>query len=314
MDYQVQSLQTPQALAKKRKPIEDRAKRDGRRWGYVFILPQLLGLLLFSLVPLVFVLYLSMAKWDGLGPITFVGLQNFVDQLTSDDLHIALWHTLYYTILSVPGGLIIGLLIAMGLNNVRGKDVYRVLYFMPYITGSVAVGVIWAWLLNSDFGLINLLLRSWFHASGVGWLTTTRYVIPSIALVGIWQGMGFNIVMFLAGLQGIPNSYIEAARMDGANRFQLFRNVTLPLLTPTIFFVTVISVINSFQVFDLTFVLTGGGPGKDSYTMVYHIYHLGFETAAFGEASAAAMVLFVILLLVTLVQFRMQRRWVNYDV
>jgi multiple sugar transport system permease protein len=314
MDYQVQSLQTPQALAKKRKPIEDRAKRDGRRWGYVFILPQLLGLLLFSLVPLVFVFYLSMAKWDGLGPITFVGLQNFVDQLTSDDLHIALWHTLYYTILSVPGGLIIGLLIAMGLNNVRGKDVYRVLYFMPYITGSVAVGVIWAWLLNSDFGLINLLLRSWFHASGVGWLTTTRYVIPSIALVGIWQGMGFNIVMFLAGLQGIPNSYIEAARMDGANRFQLFRNVTLPLLTPTIFFVTVISVINSFQVFDLTFVLTGGGPGKDSYTMVYHIYHLGFETAAFGEASAAAMVLFVILLLVTLVQFRMQRRWVNYDV
>lgn len=314
MDYQVQSLQTPQALAKKRKPIEDRAKRDGRRWGYVFILPQLLGLLLFSLVPLVFVFYLSMAKWDGLGPITFVGLQNFVDQLTSDDLHIALWHTLYYTILSVPGGLIIGLLIAMGLNNVRGKDVYRVLYFMPYITGSVAVGVIWAWLLNSDFGLINLLLRSWFHASGVGWLTTTRYVIPSIALVGIWQGMGFNIVMFLAGLQGIPLSYTEAARMDGANRFQLFRNVTLPLLTPTIFFVTVISVINSFQVFDLTFVLTGGGPGKDSYTMVYHIYHLGFETAAFGEASAAAMVLFVILLLVTLVQFRMQRRWVNYDV
>ena len=314
MDYQVQSLQTPQAITKKRKPLEDRAKRDGRRWGYIFILPQLLGLLLFSLLPLVFVFYLSMAKWDGLGPITFVGLQNFVDQLTSNDLHIALWHTLYYTVLSVPGGLIIGLLIAMGLNNVRGKDVYRVLYFMPYITSSVAVGVIWAWLLNSDFGLINLLLRSWFHAPGVGWLTTTRWVIPSIALVGIWQGMGFNIVMFLAGLQGIPVSYTEAARMDGANRFQLFRNVTLPLLTPTIFFVTVISVINSFQVFDLTFVLTGGGPGKDSYTMVYHIYHLGFETATFGAASAAAVILFVILLVITLIQFRVQRRWVNYDV
>ena len=312
MDYQVQSLEAPQALAAKGKR-RNRGNSDAL-WGYVFLLPQLVGLLVFSLIPLLSVFYLSMASWDGLGPITFVGLQNFIDQLKSDDLHIALLNTLYYTVIAVPGGLIFALLIALGLNNVRGKTVYRVLYFMPFITGSVAVGVIWSFLLNSDFGLFNSLLRSWFHASGVGWLTTTRYVIPSIALVGIWQGLGFNMIIFLAGLQGIPVSYSEAARMDGANRFQLFWRVTLPMLTPTIFFTTVISILNSFQVFDLTFILTGGGPGKDSYTMVYHIYHLGFETATFGPASAAAVILFVILLVVTAVQFRVQRRWVNYDV
>jgi multiple sugar transport system permease protein len=223
-------------------------------------------------------------------------------------------NTLFYTIIAVPGGLFFALLIALGLNNVRGKTVYRVLYFMPFITGSVAVGVIWSFLLNTDFGLFNSLLRSVFHAKGVGWLTDPRFVIPSIALVGIWQGLGFNMIILLAGLQGIPVSYSEAARMDGANKFQLFWNVTLPMLSPTIFFCTVISILSSFQVFDLTFILTGGGPGKDSYTMVYHIYHLGFETSTFGPASAAAVILFAILLAITAVQFRLQKRWVNYEV
>ncbi len=314
MEYQVQALDAPGAVATTAtgKP-HGREKKD-IVWGYIFILPQLLGLLAFSLVPLIAVFYLSMSSWNGLGAISFVGFQNFIDQFQSDDLRIALLHTIYYTVLAVPGGLILAMLIALGLNNVRGKSVYRVLYFMPYITGAVAVGVIWAWLLNSDFGLINSLLRSWFHAKGVGWLTDSRFVIPSIALVGVWQGLGFNMIIFLAGLQGIPVSYTEAARMDGANSFQRFWQVTLPMLTPTIFFTTIISIINSFQVFDLTFILTGGGPGKDSYTMVYHIYHLGFETAQFGLASAAAVILFAILLLLTLLQFRLQRRWVNYDV
>jgi multiple sugar transport system permease protein len=312
MGYQAQTVEAPVAVAAKRKPRE-RKNRDAL-WGYGFLMPQLLGLLLFSIIPLLSVFYLSMASWDGLGPITFVGLDNFIAQLQSSDLHIALLNTLFYTIIAVPGGLFFALLIALGLNNVRGKTVYRVLYFMPFITGSVAVGVIWSFLLNTDFGLFNSLLRSVFHAKGVGWLTDPRFVIPSIALVGIWQGLGFNMIILLAGLQGIPVSYSEAARMDGANKFQLFWNVTLPMLTPTIFFCTVISILSSFQVFDLTFILTGGGPGKDSYTMVYHIYHLGFETSTFGPASAAAVILFAILLAITAVQFRLQKRWVNYDV
>ena len=312
MKYQAQTLEAPKAVATKGKPRK-RGNSDAL-WGYTFLLPQLIGLLLFSIIPLISVFYLSMASWNGLGPITFVGLQNFIDQFQNSDLHIALLNTLAYTAIAVPGGLFLALLIALGLNNVRGKTVYRVLYFMPFITGSVAVGVIWAFLLNSDFGLFNSILRSVFHAKGVGWLTDPRFVIPSIALVGIWQGLGFNMIILLAGLQGIPVSYSEAARMDGANKFQLFLNVTLPMLSPTIFFCTVISILSSFQVFDITFILTGGGPGKDSYTMVYHIYHLGFENATFGPASAAAVILFVILLAITAVQFRLQKLWVNYEV
>jgi len=308
----VQAVEAAQAVATKGKQ-RNRRNRDAL-WGYGFLLPQLIGLLVFSLIPLVSVFYLSMVTWDGLGPITFVGLGNFIDQLQNSDLHIALLNTLFFTLITVPGGLIFALLVALALNNVRGKTVYRVLYFMPFITGSVAVGVIWSLLLNGDFGLLNSLLKAWFHAKGVGWLTDARFVIPSIATVAIWQGLGFNMIIFLAGLQGIPVSYSEAARIDGANKFQLFWRVTLPMLTPTIFFTAVISILNSFQVFDLAFILTGGGPGKDSYTIVYHIYHLGFENATFGAASAAAVILFVILLVITAVQFRLQKRWVNYDV
>ncbi len=313
MASQAQAVATPSAVVAKGKRRDNRAAKD-ILWGYLFISPQLVGMLVFSLIPLLSVFYLSLTSWDGLGPITFVGFQNFIDQFTSDDLRLALLNTLYYTIISVPGGLFFALLIALGLNNVRGKTIYRVLYFTPFITGSVAVAVIWSFLLNSDFGLFNSLIKGVFHGSGVGWLTDQRYVIPSVALVGIWQGLGFNMIIFLAGLQGIPVSYSEAARMDGANRFQLFWQVTLPMLTPTIFFTTIIAILNSFQVFDIVFVLTGGGPGKDSYFIVNHIYHLGFETATFGPASAAAVILFVILLIITLIQFRLQRRWVNYDV
>ncbi len=307
----VQAVEAAQAVATKGKQ-RNRRNRDAL-WGYAFLLPQLIGLLLFSLTPLVSVFYLSMVTWDGLGPVTFVGLGNFIDQLQNSDLHIALLNTLFFTLITVPGGLIFALLVALALNNVRGKTFYRVLYFMPFITGSVAVGVIWSLLLNGDFGLLNSLLKAWFHAKGVGWLTDARFVIPSIATVAIWQGLGFNMIIFLAGLQGIPVSYSEAARIDGANKFQLFWRVTLPMLTPTIFFTAVISILNSFQVFDLAFILTGGGPGKDSYTIVYHIYHLGFENATFGAASAAAVILFVILLTLTGFQFRLQKRWVNYD-
>ncbi|GHO86829.1 carbohydrate ABC transporter permease [Dictyobacter formicarum] len=312
MEYQVSSL----GVAKQGSSRNNLRRRQMSEalWGYFFILPQMIGLLAFALIPLIAVFYYSANNWDGLGPMTFVGFQNYIDQFNSPDLHIALWNTLYYTILTVPGGLILALLAALGLNNVRGKTIYRVIYFMPVVTSSVAVAVIWGWLLNSDFGLINILLKDWFHIHGPGWITDSRFVIPSIAMLSIWSSLGFNMIIFLAGLQGIPATYAEAARIDGANRLQLFFRVTLPMLTPTLFFTTVLSVISSFQVFDQAFVLTGGGPGKDSYTIVYHIYHLGFEQNQFGGASSAAVILFAILLVLTLLQLWFQRRWVTYDV
>ncbi|HLZ57717.1 MAG TPA: sugar ABC transporter permease [Ktedonosporobacter sp.] len=309
MDYSVQLLaSTKQNSLRRRRIIE-------ALWGYVFLLPQLAGLLIFSLIPLVYVFYLSTVSWDGLGPIQFVGLQNFLNQLAPDsDLRTAIINTSYYVLITVPGSVILALLIALGLNKVQGKAVYRVLYFMPYITSSVAVAVIWSWLLNGDFGLINILLRLVFHVQGPSWLTDQRFVIPSIAIVSIWQGLGFNMVILLAGLRNLPATYAEAARVDGANRFQLFWRVTLPMLSPIIFLVTVLSIIFSFQVFDQVFVLTSGGPGKDSYTMVYHIYHQAFEQFQFGSASASAVVLFLIILVVTLIQFSLRNRWVNYEV
>ncbi|HZR38959.1 MAG TPA: sugar ABC transporter permease [Ktedonobacteraceae bacterium] len=313
MEYQAQAGQLASPKAISSKSNTRRRRVSDALWGYVFILPQFVGLLVFAFIPLVAVFYLSMVSWDGLGSIQFVGFKNFIDQFTSDDLHIALTNTFIYTIISVPGGIIVSLLLALGVNRVRGKDIYRLLYFMPQVTSPVAIAVIWLWLLNNDFGLINVLLKSWFHIQGPGWLTDDHLVIPSIAIVSIWASVGFNMIIFLAGLQGIPDTYAEAARIDGANRFQLFWRVTLPLLSPTLFFATVIAIIGSFQVFDLIYVLTAGGPGKDSYVMVYHLYHLAFEQFTFGPASAAAVILFGLILIFTLIQFTLQRYWVHYE-
>ncbi|WP_111324418.1 carbohydrate ABC transporter permease [Thermosporothrix hazakensis] len=282
-------------------------------WGGFFLLPQLIGLVTFSLIPLVIVLWLSLVHWDGLGEVQFVGLQNFIDQLSDPNLRIAFVNTTIYTLITVPGGILLALLVALGLNKVRGKTIYRIIYFMPVVTSSVATGVIWLWLLNSDAGFINVLLRSWFNIEGPAWLIDAHWVIPSISIVSIWSSLGSNMVIFLAGLQNIPSTYIEAARIDGANRFQLFWKVTLPLLSPTLFFITVLSIISSFQVFDQTFVMTQGGPDKASYTIVYHIYNLSFRQFTFGPASASAMILFAVLLVLTLIQFAFQKRWVNYD-
>ena len=310
MEYQVQSITQSRSTRNNMR----RKSRNEALWGYFFILPQMFGLLAFSLIPLGFVFVIAMNNWDGLGAMQFVGFQNYIDQLNDPVLRLSLMHTLYYVLLTVPATVILSLLVALALNNVAGKTIYRIIYFAPVVTSTVAVSVLWLWLMNGDFGLINQLLYQWFHIKGPDWLTDSRWVIPSIAIVNTWMSLGLVMIYFLAGLQGIPATYAEAARIDGASRLQLFWRVTLPMLTPTIFFVIVIQVISSFQVFDLTFVLTQGGPGTDSYTIVYDIYHMGFEQATFGPASAAAVIMFIILLVLTLFQFWFQRRWVNYDV
>ena len=282
-------------------------------WALFFIAPQVIGMVVFSLIPLISAFYLSLTNWDGFGNRTFIGVQNFVEQLQSPDLYIALWNTLVYTLIAVPGGLILALLVALGLNNIRGKTLYRLLYFMPVVTSSVAVGVVWIYLLNGDFGIINTYARAWFGLELPNWLVDDRFVIPAIAMIGIWQGLGYSMVIFLAGLQNVPVSLLEAAQIDGANKLQVFRNVTLPLLSPTTFFLTITAIIGSFQVFDLAYVMTGGGPGKASYTMVFHIFKQAFIDFTFGKSSAAAMILFVIILVVTIFQLYAQKRWVHYE-
>jgi len=293
-------------------------RQFGRRtsdtlWALFFLAPQVIGMLVFSLIPLISAFYLSLTNWDGFGSRSFVGLQNYIEQLQSPDLRTGLWNILVYTLIAVPGNLIIALLVALGLNNIRGKTLYRLLYFMPVVTSSVAVGVVWIYLLNGDFGIINTYAKSWFNITLPNWLVDDRFVMPAIALIGIWQGLGYSMVIFLAGLQNIPTSLLEAAQIDGANKWHVFRNVTVPLLSPTTFFLTITAIIGSFQVFDLAYVMTGGGPGKASYTMVYHIFQLAFIDFTFGKSSAAAMILFVIILLVTMFQLYAQKRWVHYE-
>ncbi|MFB5762559.1 carbohydrate ABC transporter permease [Paenibacillus medicaginis] len=280
-------------------------------WGYLFITPQLLGLLFFSLLPLLYALSLSFMNWDGFGTPSFAGLSNFAGQLADPHFWKAMVNTVYYMVLVIPIGMLLALLVALALNKTAGKELYRLFFFMPVVTSSVSVGVIWMWILNGEFGILNQLL-GYIGITGPQWLTDTRWVIPSIALLSIWWGLGNNMVIFLAGLQGISKSYYEAAQIDGASRLQQFRHITLPLLSPTTFFVTIMSIIGSFQVFDQAFVMTNGGPAKASYTLVYHIYDQAFIDFTMGESAAAAMILFLIILVFTLIQFGMQKRWVHY--
>lgn len=281
------------------------------RWAYLFLAPQLVGLIVFSLGPLVFLFVLSFFSWDGFGHERFVGWRNFQFTFSDPDFWKAVLNTIYYTVLTVPAGIILAILVAVALNRIRFRNVYRVLYFMPVVTSSVAVGVIWMWLLNGKFGVLNALLAQ-IGIHGPDWLTNTQLVMPSIAIVSIWWGLGFNMILFLAGLQSIPQVFYEAAEIDGASKFQQFRRITIPLLSPTTLFVSIITIIGSFQVFDQTYVITDGGPAKASYTLVLHIYKLAFENFTFGKSAAAAVCLFVMILVFTSLQLYLSKKWVNY--
>ena len=287
-------------------------KKNRMLWGLLFLAPQLLGLIAFALIPLIFAIVLSFMNWDGFGEKTFIGIGNYIGQFQSPILWKSLWNTSLYTILYIPIGITISLLLAFALNKVKGKELYRIFFFMPVVTSSVSVGVIWMWILNGDFGILNQLLGM-IGINGPQWLTDTSLVMISIVILSVWWQVGFNMIIFLAGLQGISKSYYEAADIDGATGFQKFRHITLPMLSPTTFFVSIMAVISSFQVFDQAFVMTMGGPAKSSYTIVYHIYEMAFVNFKMGESAAAAMILFSIILFFTLVQFTVSKRWVHYE-
>jgi multiple sugar transport system permease protein len=282
--------------------------------GYLFLLPNILGFLVFSSIPVVATFSISLLDWDLIRAPRFVGIDNYVKLLTDDAVfRKVLFNTAYYVVGTVPAGIILSLLLALAMNaNVRGIAIFRVIFFIPVISASVAVAVMWRWLYNTDFGLINVLLTS-VGLKAVPWLSSTAWAMPAVILMAIWKSLGYNMVIFLAGLQSIPAHLHEAAAIDGANGVQRFRHITLPLLAPTTFFVLVISVISSFQVFDLAFVLTRGGPGDATNTMVMYIYNQAFQFFHMGYAAAIAWVLFAIIFAITLVQHQLQKRWVHYE-
>jgi multiple sugar transport system permease protein len=282
------------------------------KWAWLFLSPQLVGLIIFSLIPVVIAIGLSFMSWDGFGARTFVGIQNYINQFSNPDFWTATYNTLLYTLLTVPIGLSLALVLAVALNKRTGKNVYRLFFFMPVVTSSVSVSVMWMWILNGDIGILNQVLGM-IGIQGPNWLTDTRIVMLSIAVLSIWWQLGYNMVIFLAGIQNISKSYYEAAQMDGASKLQQFFNITLPMLSPTTFFLSIMAIISSFQVFDQAFVLTRGGPGKASYTLVYHIYQQAFIDFRFGSSAAGAVILFAAILVLTLIQFYAQKRWVHYE-
>jgi multiple sugar transport system permease protein len=281
--------------------------------AYAFILPSLLGFLIFLVAPMVASLGISFYDWELLTPPTFVGLKNFANLLTDRVFKDVMVNTLYYTFGLVPLNLVISLGLAVWLNTrLRGLTVYRMAFFLPVVTVTVAVALIWRWMYEPRAGIIDAGLHA-LGLPGPTWLGDVHWAMPAIIIMSVWKGFGYNMVLFLAGLQGIPVSMYEAAKIDGANGWQRFWRITLPLLSPVIFLAVVLTVISSFQVFDQALVMTNGGPANATNTIVLYIYQNGFQFFHMGYASAIAWVLFGVIFLFTLFQMRLQGRWVQYE-
>jgi len=289
-------------------------QRGWRRPALVvlFIAPSLIPLLLFTVGPMVASVGLSTVRWNLLKPPVFVGLDNFARLLADSDFHAAVLHTAVYVAGYLPIVLVGGLLIALALNQkLRGLAIFRTAYFLPVVTSWVVVALMWRWLLDPRVGIVNFALGL-VGIDGPGWYTDPFWAMPSVIIASAWKDLGFVMVILLAGLQSIPEEYYEAASVDGAGRWTRLRHITLPLLTPSIFFVVVISLINNLQVFDQVWVMTEGGPAGATDVVVSQIVRNAFSYGQMGYAAAMSWLFFVVLLVITVVQFRLQRRWVNY--
>ncbi len=281
------------------------------RAAFLFLLPNILGFLMFSLIPTLASFGISFLDWGLLNSPLFAGLANYREILTDDVFYVALRNTFYYSFIKVPLNLLLSLLLAVLLNKqLHGRNVFRSLAFLPSVCSSVAVALIWAPLLeSSENGLVNHLL-SVVGIDVVPFLISPSWAMPSVIFVGLWKELGYFMVIFLAGLQGIPRSYYEAASIDGANSRDVFFHITVPLISPTTFFALTTSLIGSFQIFDLTSVLTKGGPANATNTLVMYIYQNGFQFFRMGYASALSLILFLTIFIITLVQNHYSDKWV----
>ncbi len=285
--------------------------KDGT-WAAILLLPNILGFFIFTLFPVAASFLLSFTSWDMLQPIQWVGLQNYTELFRDEIFVKVFWNTLYFSAVTVPSGIVISLLLAVALDQgIKGIKFYRAAYFLPVISSMVAVAVVWQWIYNPEYGVLNYFLGL-IGIDGPSWLTSTVWAMPAVMITSIWKGLGFNMLIFLAGLQSIPDSYYEAADIDGARRIDKFRYVTVPLLSPTTFFVTVMSFIGSFQVFDSVFLMTQGGPARSTSVIVHYLYENAFKYFRMGYASSMAYVLFFMVLIITLIQFWRQKKWGVY--
>lgn len=274
--------------------------------GLIFILPALLGTLIFIVIPVIASFGLSFTSWDLLNPIQFVGLDNYRLIFTEPLFFKILINTLVFAVATSVLGVIIPLVLAAILNSkIRGTEFYKTAYFLPFITPMIVIGIVWQWIFDPNIGILNNVLH--LH---IQWLYDTNWALPALIVVTVWKLIGYNMVIFLSGFASIPENLYEAAKIDGANPAQTFLRVTVPMLSPTIFFVIIITAISSFQVFDLIYLMTQGGPLDSTNVLVYAIYKNAFEFFNVGKASAIAYVLFFIILVLTLVQWNLRKKYV----
>lgn len=283
--------------------------------AWVFLLPNLTGFAVFTVFAVGMSLWLSFQEWDLLTPARFMGLANFKKIFFEDpNFWRSMKNTIYFAVGLVPLTIAASLGLAVALNRqIKGIAFYRVAFYMPAVTATVAISVVWVWLFNPEYGLINFALSKLGVANPPQWLYSVTWAKPALIIMRVWQSAGYYMLMFLAGLQTIPDHLYEAADIDGASAWEKFRHITLPLLSPTTFLVTVLLIIDSFNVFESVYVMTKGGPGGSTETILYYIYTNAFQRFRMGYAAALAWVLFVIIFVLTLIQFRTQKRWVNYE-
>jgi multiple sugar transport system permease protein len=281
--------------------------------AWLFILPSLVGFLLFTAGPVLAAGVISLLNWNLFSSPTFAGLKNFARLGPDPTFWSALGNTAYFTLVSVPLTIVVSLALALLLNQgLRYVAVLRSLLLLPYATITVAVAFVWIWLYIPHDGLVNAVLGR-FGINGPAWLISDHWAMPALIAMSVWKSFGFGMVVFLAGLQAIPQQLYEAAKVDGSSAWQTFRSVTLPMLSPSLFFVIVTSIIGSFQVFDQALIMTNGGPGSRTTTLVMYIYRTGFENYDQGYAAAQSLVLFGFIVVITAAQFVLQRRLVHYD-
>ncbi len=307
----------PQAVEESQRDRSFRSwrKRDHEALAaYLFLGPNIIGFLIFTAIPVVAALVIAFYDWDLLLGSEYIGLENFRELLFDDEnFRAAFVNTMVFTVANVALSVAIGLAVALLVNlSLRGIVLFRSIFLLPYVTVTVALSLVWKWLYLPEIGLINRTLGV-VGIDGPRWLTDTTWAMPALIFLSVWKTFGYNMVLFLAGLQNIPEHLYDAAKVDGASPFQRFRDITLPMLSPTMFFVVVISIIGSFQVFDQALVMTAGGPGTATTTLVLYIYQRGFQSGYMGYAAAIAWMLFAVVFIFTLIQFRIQRRWVSYD-
>lgn len=276
----------------------------------IFLLPAAVGTIVFIAIPVFFSFFLSFCDWDLLSDITFVGFSNYKELLQSSEFTLILKNTFVFSLSTTIIAIIIPLVLAACLNSkIRGAEFFKTAYFLPFVTPMIVIAIVWEWIFDPNFGLLNHILK--LH---INWLYDTKTAMLALILVSAWKLIGYNMVIFLSGFSTINQSLYEAAKIDGANPVKTFFKITLPLLSPTVFFVAIITTISSFQVFDLIYLMTQGGPLNSTNVLVYWIYKNSFEFFNIGEASAGAYILFLIIFVLTYMQWIMRKKWVFNDV